>query len=154
MRMMGTTQTTQTTRKRILIVEDELLMRDFIDRLLRDAGYSTARVVDGQEALELAELCGPFDLLLTDLVMPRIGGTELARRLRRIEPNLKVVYFTGYPDRLLKDKCGFLENEALVEKSSPPEGLLQAVSLLLSSPRGHSGHRPAARSARGFRHRH
>ncbi len=119
-------------RKRILIVEDELSKRDFVDRVLRDAGYVTARVVDGQEALELTELFGPFDLVLTDPIMPRMSGTELTRRLRQREPNLKVLYYTGYPDRVLKEQCAFWQNEALLDKSSTPEGLLDAVSLLLS----------------------
>src|SRR5258708_797969 len=69
--------------RRILVVEDESSMREFVDRVLREAGYWTARMVDGEEALALAEHFGPFDLLLTDLMMPRMSGTELARRLRQ-----------------------------------------------------------------------
>src|SRR5262249_49178100 len=119
-------------RRRILIVEDGLSIGEFVDRVLRNAGYSTVRTVDGQEALELAEHIEPFDLLLTDLVMPRMRGTELARRLRQTDPTLKVLYFTGYSDRLFQEKGALFEDEAFLEKPSSMEGLLEAVSLLLN----------------------
>jgi CheY-like chemotaxis protein len=124
-------ETAQGTR-RILIVEDDPWTREFIDRVLREAGYATARMVDGQEGLEFAEQFGPFDLLLTDVVMPRMDGAELARRLRRIEPHLKVLYFTGYRDRLFQDKAELWDDEALLDKPASPTGILKAVSELLS----------------------
>ncbi len=118
-------------RPRILIAEDESPMREFIDRVLRHAGYTTARFVDGQEALAFAEQAGPFDLLLTDVVMPRMGGMELANRLRKVVPDLKVLYFTGYPDRLFQEKRTLWADEAVLEKPSSVDRLLHAVSLLL-----------------------
>lgn len=121
-----------TAPRRILIVEDEPSMRDFVDRVLREAGYSTSRVVDGQEALEFAAQFGPFDLVLTDLVMPRMDGVELARRLRQMEPDLNVLFFTGYPDRLWKERTTLSEHEAFLDKSTTVEGLLEGVSLLVS----------------------
>lgn len=117
--------------RRILIVEDESPMREFVDRVLRDAGYWTARMVDGQEALALAEQAGPFDLLLTDLVMPRMSGTELARRLRQKYPTLKILYFTGHSDQLFKEKGALWDDEAFLEKPSSVEEIVEAVSLLL-----------------------
>src|SRR5215471_9318962 len=118
--------------RRILIVEDDPWTREFIDRVLRDAGYATARMVDGQEGLEFAEQFGPFDLLLTDVVMPRMDGAELAKRLRRSEPNLKVLYFTGYRDRLFHDRDELWDAEALLDKPASPTGILKAVSQLLT----------------------
>ena len=118
--------------RRVLIVEDDPWTREFIDRVLRDAGYATARMVDGQEGLEFAEQFGPFDLLLTDVVMPRMDGAELARRLRRFEPHLKVLYFTGYRDRLFQDRAELWDDEALLDKPASPTGILSAVSELLS----------------------
>jgi CheY-like chemotaxis protein len=125
-------------RPRILIAEDDARMRELVDWILREAGYDTARVVDGQEAIEVAEQFGPFDLLLTDLVMPRMLGTELARRLRQTDPALKVLYFTGYSDRLFKEKGALWDDEAFLEKPSSVDGLVEAVSLLLD------GHLPPA----------
>jgi len=123
-------------------------MREFIDRILREAGYDTARVVDGQEAVEVAELFGPFDLLLTDLVMPRMLGTELARRLRQTEPTLKVLYFTGYSDRLFREKGALQDDEAFLDKPSSVDGLVEAVSLLLD------GHLPPATAPADVSPRH
>ena len=117
----------------ILIAEDDPTEREFLDFVLRDAGYLTCRAVDGQEALELARQHGPFDLLLTDLVMPRMGGIELVQQLRQTEPRLKVLYFTGFGDRLFEGKVGLSEDEAFLEKPSSIEELLDAVTRLLSN---------------------
>src|SRR5687768_13600214 len=87
-------------RGHVLIVDDETSARDFLDLVLRDAGYVTARAMNGQEALEIAEQFGPFDLLVTDEMMPRMEGHVLAERLRAREPWLKVLYLTGYSDHL------------------------------------------------------
>jgi two-component system cell cycle sensor histidine kinase/response regulator CckA len=135
-------------RRRVLIVEDELSMRDFVDCVLRDAGYTTVRAVNGQEALTFAEHCGPFDLLLTDLVMPRMRGTELARRLRQTHPTLKVLYFTGYSDRLFQEKGALRDDETFLEKPSSIDGLVEAVSLLLD------GQQPPATSPADVPPRH
>jgi two-component system cell cycle sensor histidine kinase/response regulator CckA len=125
-----------TAPARILIADDEVSVRDFVDEVLRSAGYVTARAFDGQDALEMAERLGPFDLLLTDELMPRMPGHELAKRLRRREPNLKVLYLTGYSDWLFEKNVVLPEGEACLDKPSTPDQLLAAVSLLLSGRRG------------------
>ena len=117
--------------KRILIVEDDSRMRHYIDEVLRQAGYVTVRAVDGQEALEFCQMSPSFDLLLTDLVMPRMYGTELARRLRQTHPTIKVLYVTGFSDRLFREKGALWEEEAFLEKPATADGLVEAVSLLL-----------------------
>ena len=88
--------------------------------------------MDGPEALEVAARLGPFDLLITDLMMPKMNGDELARQLRLIEPTLKILYLTGFSDRLFKDKVTLWADEAFLEKPCTIEGLTEAVSLLLS----------------------
>lgn len=118
----------------VLIVDDETSARDFLDHVLRAAGFITARAMDGQEALEIAEQFGPFDLLVTDEMMPRMKGHVLAERLRQREPWLKVLYLTGYSDYLFEAKGTLGEDEAFLEKPSSAPGLLQAVSLLLDRP--------------------
>jgi CheY-like chemotaxis protein len=131
---------TSSEAKRILIVEDDSLMRHFVDQVLRNAGYTTARVVDGEEALEFCASFWPFDLLLTDLVMPRMYGTEVARRLRQTYPTIKVLYFTGYSDQLFIEKGELWDEEAFLEKPSTVDGLLEAVSQPLD---GHIARPPA-----------
>ena len=115
----------------VLVVDDEEPVRKFVDRVMRDAGYATVQAADGAEALDVASKAGPVDILVTDVMMPQMLGDELARRLRQSEPGLKVLYLTGYSDRLFKEKVTLWEDEAFLDKPCGVKGLLQAVSLLL-----------------------
>jgi len=123
--------------KRVLIVDDEEPIRTFAERVLRGDGYETLVAANGQAALNLFEEQGSFDLVLADLVMPGIRGDELARRLRQVDPELKVLYLTGYSDRLFLKRPKLPKNEAFVDKPVSVNGLLEAVSLMLF---GHTHH--------------
>ncbi len=125
---------------RVLIVDDEESVRTFAERVLHLAGYETAVAADGPEALRIAEAQDPFDLLLADVVMPDMHGDELARRLLRLEPDLKVLYFTGYSDHLFAEKTTLWENEAFIEKPVTVKGLVEAVSFMLSGHTHRLGH--------------
>ena len=124
-------ETTMNQTTRVLIVDDEESVRTFAERALRLAGYETVVAADGSDALSMWNDQGPFDLLLADVVMPDMHGNELARRLRLVDPDLKVLYFTGYSDQLFTEKATLWENEAFVEKPVNMRGLLEAVSLIL-----------------------
>lgn len=115
----------------VLVVDDEEAVRKFVERVLRDAGYTTAVAADGVEAIAVAAKMDTLDILVTDLMMPEMQGDELARRLRQEGPSLKVLYLTGYSDHLFKEKVTLWEDEAFLEKPCSVKGLLQAVSLLL-----------------------
>ena len=115
----------------VLIVDDEGSVRQFVDRALREAGYTTTVVSDGPEAIKVAATLDPLDILVTDLMMPEMTGDELARRLRQSRQDLKVLYLTGYSDRLFKEKTTLWADEAFLEKPCSVKGLRQAVSLLL-----------------------
>lgn len=116
--------------QRILVVDDEEATRKFVARVLREAGFETAAAGDGLEALTVAEAFAPVDVLLTDVMMPGMTGDELVRRLRKIEPTVKVLYLTGYSDELFKDRVSLWEDEAYLDKPCTATSLLQAVSLL------------------------
>ena len=116
---------------RVLIVDDEEPVRRFVERVLHDAGYETAVAGDGSEAIQVAAKFAGIDVLVTDVMMPNMLGDELARRLRQNEPDLKVLYLTGYSDRLFKEKVTLWEAEAFLDKPCSVAGLRQAVSLLL-----------------------
>jgi two-component system cell cycle sensor histidine kinase/response regulator CckA len=115
----------------VLIVDDEEPVRTFVQRVVAHGRYETVVAVDGPDALEVAASRGPFDLLLTDLVMPEMNGDELARRLRQSQPSLKVLYLTGFSERLFKDKLTLFDGEAFLDKPCTVKSLLQAVSLLV-----------------------
>jgi two-component system cell cycle sensor histidine kinase/response regulator CckA len=121
----------QQQRQRVLVVDDEEEMRQYLDTVLTDAGYITTIAVDGTDALGKFESNGPFDLLLTDLMMPQMSGDELARRVRSIEPSMKVLYVTGFSDQLFTSKPTLWDEEAYLEKPCNPAHLVEAVSLLL-----------------------
>jgi len=115
----------------VLVVDDEEMVRKFVERVLREAGYQTATASDGPEALEVAAKLESFDILVTDVMMPQMTGDELARRVRISSPGIKVLYLTGFSDRLFKEKVTLWADEAFLEKPCSMKGLLQAVSLLL-----------------------
>jgi two-component system, cell cycle sensor histidine kinase and response regulator CckA len=117
---------------RILIVDDEPVVVEFAQRVLRSAGYRTMTATSGDEALKLCTEQGMPDVLVTDMKMPRMEGDELATRLRQREPDLKVLYLTGFADLLFKNKELLWDGEAYLEKPCTIGGLLEAVSLLLS----------------------
>jgi CheY-like chemotaxis protein len=120
------------TKGRVLVVDDEESIRLFVSRALVDAGYEVALADDGPEALEIAQVQGPFDLFVIDVLMPAMNGREVARLIRRAEPDAKILYFTGYSDRLFDHSPTLALNEAFLEKPVGVKGLLEAVSLLVS----------------------
>ena len=84
----------------VLLVEDESSVRDLANRLLKQQGYTVLEAANGEEALRLVrENMGErIHLLLTDVVMPQIGGRELVDKLKIFRPDLKVLYTSGYTD--------------------------------------------------------
>ncbi len=83
----------------VLLVEDEEGIRELACEFLRRQGYKLLPAINGEEALRIAgERKDWIDLLVTDIVMPRIGGKELAHKLRESRPQLKIVFMSGYPE--------------------------------------------------------
>jgi two-component system cell cycle sensor histidine kinase/response regulator CckA len=85
--------------ERILLVEDEVAVRSVAARVLLNQGYAVLEAANGHEALKVLEgMEGNIDLVLTDVVMPDMGGLELAKRLQGRWPGLKVLYMSGYAE--------------------------------------------------------
>ena len=83
-------------KRTILLVEDEELLRQVVAEKLSDVGYRVLTAGNGTEALELAaKFSGEIDLLITDILMPQLSGTQLAQSMRSARPNLKVLFVTG-----------------------------------------------------------
>lgn len=121
----------QAKRFRVLVVDDDDNMRVFIERVLQMAGYATASAADGDDAIALASKSDPFDLLITDEMMPRMVGHQLARYMRERYLDMKVLYLTGFRDELFKAKGSLWADEAFLDKPVTPEALQQAVAQLL-----------------------
>ena len=86
---------------RILLAEDDQIMREYLTRALERSGYAVTAVDRGTAALPLIET-EPFDLLLTDIVMPEMDGIELAQRASEMCPDLRVMFITGFAAVTLK----------------------------------------------------
>jgi two-component system, cell cycle sensor histidine kinase and response regulator CckA len=87
----------------VLLVEDETPVLDLVARFLRHQGYAVLEAADGEQALRIAEAHGKerIHLLLTDVVMPKMSGRELADRLKSLRPDLKVLFISGYTDNAI-----------------------------------------------------
>jgi signal transduction histidine kinase/FixJ family two-component response regulator len=115
----------------VMIAEDEDGVRDLASNFLKSAGYKVLSASSGGEALECAKRWGkPIDLLLTDMVMPQMRGSELARKLTRLYPDIKIVYMSGYHDRGEGDEQPE-EGPLLLQKPFSRDNLLSVVAQTL-----------------------
>ena len=112
----------------ILLVEDEEGVRELARDILRASGYTVIEARNGPEALLLSERHqGPLDLLLTDVVMPRMSGRELAERMGPLHPDLSVLYMSGYTDDAVIRHGVLGADTAFLQKPFTPAALVQRV---------------------------
>ena len=132
----------------LLLVEDEASVRAFMSDALEAGGYKLLVAGDGEEALNLARTHdGPIHLLITDVVMPRMGGATLARHLAPRRPETRVLYISGYTDDALAHRGVIGPDVAFLEKPLTPDSLLRSVRDVLDAPPGRTGF-PAGASKR------
>jgi CheY-like chemotaxis protein len=123
----------------LLLVEDEDGVRELIHEWLADHGYEVLVAADGPEALALAEARGrPIDLLVADVVMPKMGGPALAKRLLSRQPSLKVVFISGYADEAIGDRRVLEEGASFLQKPFTLDALLLKVRRVLDEVRRRS----------------
>jgi PAS domain S-box-containing protein len=135
-------------RERVLLVEDEDSVRRWIARTLRERGYSVVEARDGMEALAAAQAGGAgFDLLATDVDMPRLSGTELARRLTAQCAELPVLFFSGSSQEQLEGPGSCVPDSRFLQKPFSAEALLAALRALLGPSQGFSEPRPPGPSS-------
>ena len=120
----------------VLVVEDEEAVREVNRRILVRGGYAVLEASDGNEALRVAaQHRGPIHLLLTDVVMPGMGGRQLAEELSALHPAMKVLYVSGYPDDAIVGH-GIREGEVhFLQKPFSPSALARKVREVLDGPR-------------------
>lgn len=116
----------------ILIVEDQHLVRELSQNILESYGYTVFQATDGEDALEkFNNYPKKIDLLLTDVVMPKMGGYELAKVLSQIYPRLKILFMSGYTeDSRIKDNL-FDSSDNFIKKPFEPEILAVKVREVL-----------------------
>jgi len=116
----------------ILLVEDDDIMRSLTRQMLQEHGYTVFEANDGKSALEwVASHPGPIDLLLTDVIMRRMGGPELVERLNLSHPALKVVYMSGYTGELIAEREVLKRGITLLEKPFTRTALLNTIHTTL-----------------------
>lgn len=115
----------------LLVVDDDERTVTVIQGLLAAAGYEVESTADPTIAAKWADAGRKFDLAVLDVVMPRLSGEQLAARLRQHDPDLKILYVTGFDEALFQARPQLWAGEAFLEKPFTPEGLREAVAMAL-----------------------
>jgi PAS domain S-box-containing protein len=119
----------------ILVVEDQEEVRHLTVQVLQDLGYTMLEASNGKEALQVLQaLPARVDLVLTDVIMPEMSGSELLAQLRLSWPNLRALYISGYPADELTHHGILGERVGFIQKPFGPEALAQGVRQALDNP--------------------
>jgi CheY-like chemotaxis protein len=117
----------------VLLVEDEEGVRRLIATILEQHGYHVLEAPGGEEALGMLEQCNDrIDLLISDVVMPRMGGPELAAHLREVRPELTILFISGYTDPSITDQV-VLTGSHFLQKPFAADALVRMVGEVLRS---------------------
>lgn len=118
----------------ILLVEDEDVVRNLANRALTERGYNVITARNGQEALDLLKnYNGPLDLVLTDVIMPKIGGRSLIENVLSRRPSLKVIFISGYTDWTAESREVLGPGQVFVQKPFTTSALLRKVRQVLDN---------------------
>jgi CheY-like chemotaxis protein len=119
-------------RERILVVEDEAMVRHMACRALEDFGYTVLEAIDGPAALDLLDsLEAPLDLVLCDIVMPGMSGPTLGAAIADRAPDVPIVYMSGYPTQDVARRRLVPDGAAFIQKPFRPEDLAAKVRTVL-----------------------
>ncbi|MET0753075.1 MAG: PAS domain S-box protein [Pyrinomonadaceae bacterium] len=118
----------------ILLVEDEESVRRIALEVLNVLGYQVFEAANGQQALQIAEIYNqPIDLLLTDVVMPRMNGRELSEKVKALHPETVVLFMSGYNDDIISNHGALDENIQFLSKPFTPLVLADRVRQILEN---------------------
>ena len=116
----------------VLIVEDDGSLRKLARTILKEKGYKVLEAENGEEALKVSEAHdGMIDLMITDVVMPKMGGKEIAERLQPLYPQMKVIYMSGYTDNAIVHHGVLAPGLNFLEKPFSPKVLARKVREVL-----------------------
>jgi PAS domain S-box-containing protein len=129
----GSDQNLPQGKETLLMVEDESAVRELAALVLRECGYTVLEASNGQEGLLVAEMHNriKIDLIISDIIMPQMGGREMVDRLQVTHPTAKVLYTSGYTDDALMDQGVLYAGVAFLEKPFSPTRLAQKVRAVL-----------------------
>jgi two-component system cell cycle sensor histidine kinase/response regulator CckA len=133
-RSQRTSMTTATISgtETVLVTEDDEMVRALTSRVLSAQGYRVLEATDGAAAISIAEQHpNAIDLLITDIVMPGMSGRELADRLGKLRPGLKVLFMSGYTDKAIVHQQVLDENTPFIQKPFAPQALANKVREVL-----------------------
>ena len=118
----------------ILLVEDDDEVREVALRILRNNGYHVLEAANGADALRVCEQQPfPVDLVVTDIVMPEMGGTELAEKIRETQPDARILFTSGYTEDAAVRQSFMHPGEAFIEKPFTPASLAKKAREMLGS---------------------
>lgn len=112
----------------ILLAEDNDIVRNMSETVLREAGYRVITAVDGEDAIKkFTEQSEPVDLLIFDLIMPNMNGIEAFNAIKKIRPDVKVIFASGYAHAIGQQKTLHVDERPFLFKPTTPEELLRKV---------------------------
>ena len=117
---------------RVLLAEDDPMIADVVGSVLGEAGYEVIAFPNGQEAYQRLQE-EPFTLLLTDIVMPQMDGIELARRASEIDPELKIMFITGFAAVTLNTSSRAIKDARVLSKPFHLKDLVREIDRLLGA---------------------
>ena len=124
-------------------MEDEEIVRNMTHEVLRMSGYQVLESKNGNDALAVCERHDvPIHLMLTDVVMPKMSGRQLAERLVPLRPEMRVLYMSGYTDDAIVHHGVLDEGAAFIEKPFSPNAMARKVRETLDAPAGRGASRP------------
>lgn len=116
---------------KIMVVEDDDMIREFIFNTLKQSGYEVLVAENGLKALELFEKNIDISLVISDIIMPKMSGIELIEKIKLTRPGIKVLMMTGYSEEILEDKKEFIEDYPLLEKPFTALKLIETIKKLV-----------------------
>lgn len=129
---MAINETSKSNIHRILLAEDDESMRRFLVKALERAGYEVISYGNGVEAYQRLKE-EPFTLLLTDIVMPEMDGIELARRASELDPELKIMFITGFAAVALNSAEAATKDAKVLSKPFHLRDLVQEVERMIAA---------------------
>jgi CheY-like chemotaxis protein/two-component sensor histidine kinase len=116
----------------ILLAEDDEAVRILTKKLLTEFGYTVIEAVDGKDAVtRFTENSAAIDLILSDLIMPKMNGKEAVDEIRKIRPEIKVIFSSGYAPETIQDKVSLTDGVNVISKPVSPRELLRKVRSVL-----------------------